>query len=541
MGSTTLLSLPTELLDRVYSHLDWDRSRSLYLERPDIVNISLTCVQLRQSVLPLLFRHVILKLRWVDGALIEPTLFRLRRYEPQLARHVRSVLIQTEFGQYVDPDFVIPGFAVPEALSDWVNPASIPDDPTRAVEICHRQSVMEVARSLFEKCEHADLSGPYGEELKKRVTNFSYHIFGKQNSLDSSSSTATPDDESRLLGPIGQSRSAGWTNASRTSLDESRYLDSVHGADLLPADSESRTSRSECIRLKLELDALVVVMLLLPATVTSVSFEAHPRGRLDLLRHAFALNVAARAIDVFGERLQHFSLITSPPQTPRYMRAGREYSELDRESNILTNDVLNRMRKLKTLVISDQQSGGNHRLRGLTTEGQTQWHTLAHTLSTLELWNFEIDSRELLRFVQGFDQLEKVAFENVALNDTQRNLMLPGAHRREISRTVWLMFLIQLRREMPTVAIRLGRLKEHGKITPLSPSVVNWLTTEAIPTNSLVTYDRETRLVEDFGYFLDLWIADDGVRGEQAREARKDGRLVDAAMTSRWKTFANQR
>jgi hypothetical protein len=77
--ATTILSLPNELLEDISSYLDWDSKESLTPVRPDIVAISLTCSQLRLAVLPILFRHVKLVLRWDEGSLIEPKLFGLRR------------------------------------------------------------------------------------------------------------------------------------------------------------------------------------------------------------------------------------------------------------------------------------------------------------------------------------------------------------------------------------------------------------------------------------------------------------------------------
>ena len=78
MAVHTILTLPTELLDRVYSYLDWDPSTSLQPVRPGIISISLTCKRLRETVLPLVFKNVTLKLRWVEGSLAEPALFRIR-------------------------------------------------------------------------------------------------------------------------------------------------------------------------------------------------------------------------------------------------------------------------------------------------------------------------------------------------------------------------------------------------------------------------------------------------------------------------------
>ena len=94
LPSTPMLKLPNELLDQIFSYLDWDRSKDLYPTKPDIINGSLTCRKLREALKPLVFRDVTLRLRWVRGQLIEPCLYRLRREYPELARHIRCVYIR---------------------------------------------------------------------------------------------------------------------------------------------------------------------------------------------------------------------------------------------------------------------------------------------------------------------------------------------------------------------------------------------------------------------------------------------------------------
>lgn len=89
-----LIDLPTELLDGVFSYLDWDPADSLYPSRDDLINASLTCKQLRKVLEPAIFRNVTLRLCWAQGRLIEPRWYRLRKRRPELAKHVRCVYIQ---------------------------------------------------------------------------------------------------------------------------------------------------------------------------------------------------------------------------------------------------------------------------------------------------------------------------------------------------------------------------------------------------------------------------------------------------------------
>ena len=76
---------------------------------------------------------------------------------------------------------------------------------------------------------------------------------------------------------------------------------------------------------------------------------------------------------------------------------------------------------------------------------------------------------------------------------------------------------------------------ELGTKTSLSESGVRWLLKEAVPKGANLDFERESRLMEDFESFFFLWSNEDGDRGEAARDARKDGKLVDMAMSSRWR------
>lgn len=49
LPSTPMLKLPNELLDHVFSYLDWDRSKDLYPTKPDIINGSLRQSDLSQT------------------------------------------------------------------------------------------------------------------------------------------------------------------------------------------------------------------------------------------------------------------------------------------------------------------------------------------------------------------------------------------------------------------------------------------------------------------------------------------------------------
>lgn len=89
-----LIDLPTELLDQVFSYLDWDPTQSLYPSRDDLLSASSTCRQLRKVLEPAIFRNVTLRLCWAEGRLIEPRWYCLRTKRPDIVKHVRCVYIQ---------------------------------------------------------------------------------------------------------------------------------------------------------------------------------------------------------------------------------------------------------------------------------------------------------------------------------------------------------------------------------------------------------------------------------------------------------------
>jgi hypothetical protein len=122
----SILKLPTEIVLEVAAYLDWAKE-DLCPTKPDVVNLSMTCSQLRDALIPTVFRDVILKLYWQGGILAEPCLYKLRLHCPHLAKHIRSVCIVTNF----DHDDLSPHgsrkstpFVAPFSRPDWLNLAS---------------------------------------------------------------------------------------------------------------------------------------------------------------------------------------------------------------------------------------------------------------------------------------------------------------------------------------------------------------------------------------------------------------------------------
>jgi hypothetical protein len=174
------------------------------------------------------------------------------------------------------------------------------------------------------------------------------------------------------------------------------------------------------------------------------------------------------------------------------------------------------------------------------------WNAVADSLTSLELWNVYASSQDIVQFIQHFTQLRRLALTNVNLRS--RHLGRPiiqqplnVQHSAHESSTQWLSFLIELRRQIPLVMMELSRTPYIADTETIRESALRWIIHEAIPVGSKMDYERETRLLEDFESFLPLWDAEDSERGRSAAEARKDGKLVDAAMASRWRGLSRTR
>lgn len=517
MAITPILALPTELLDKIYCYLDWDTSYSLAPSRPDIRNLSLTCRHLRETTLPLIFRNVTLRLRWVDGALVEPSLFRIRRDYPHLANYVRSVYVETQFGQLRGSYWNLKDFAVPGHLSSWLQPSDSSGVHNQEIQSSHRDRLQSIARTFFQRYNYPEVPEYCSSQLRDDMT-FARTI---QEQLLSGS-----DRNSNETSRIGE---------------EADWVERREAVDRLSSQVMTKEQRKAQRDARLELDALVVVLLCLPSCVNSLAFETVHNHRSDTLQNVFSLHVAATAIRIFGHRLRRLTMITSPERLSHRPTHDHRDFDLHLERSIITEEVLNNVMHVDTLVLSDYHGNGNPRYREINADSQVHWNILTDILNHLELWNMQSDSTGLLPLITGFANLQTLTLKNIVLGAPPHFQPQP---QRQADELFWLSFLIELRRQMPYLDLRFGELKSWGdrlRMVVLPESALQWLKREAIPEGCAVGFDRETRLTEDFESFLPLWYAEDGENGKLAKAARRDGRLVDEAMASRWKTFANLR
>ena len=515
MATINLLSLPTELLQRTFEYLDWDHSNELTPSRPDIFNISLTCGHLRLAVLPILFRSVTLKLRWVDDALVEPALFKIRTQCPELAKHIRCVYIKTLFGHFPNPRGEMEPFAVPDRPDLLESTSHLNDGEIRQLHE-HQRRVDNVASKLFENPLFSEMVSKVPANLREHVETLTHHLAQSESLQRERASNENDIFE------------AGSDNASR--LGEDTVFDAAREEDA--ASLSQRVNIQQRLQhrdLRLQLDALYIVMLCLPYTVNSLVFEVLPTDRIDVLQVSFALHVAAMACRIFGDRLQRLHMITRS-HLPRLSRR-THVPEPDAQGNGISTEVIAELKALHTLAIASEQERGG---RVAQSSGLLKWHALSSTVTKLKLCTMEEDPQALVKLMNGFHQLQALSLSEVGLN---MPLNIPQQDPNSIL-AYWLSFLVELRRKMPKVMFDLESLYcalFPNKLAFLPRSGAQWLLKEAVPQNHEVDFERETRLAEDFESFLPLWSAEDSERGNAAAEARKDGKLVDAAMSSRWR------
>ncbi|KAK5115388.1 hypothetical protein LTR85_009848 [Meristemomyces frigidus] len=557
MAPKGILDLPAELLDRIYSYLDWNRTTDLIPERPDIRRISLTCKHLRESIIPLLFRNVTLCLRWVDGALTEPSLFPLRRHRPDLAQHIRCVYISTKVGRleyWPNPEesqHARPLFSVPEDVEDWLNPelAVWPDSRHYAeLNAAHRERVDAVVGELFkgvsESYEMAMDAGSGTAEAMvcQMVAQTSYASRKQKEALDGARASGAP----LFSRPVQRRRTEQQIGSGAGS--------GADQADDDPSPAMAWRMRSADQHLKQQTDALATVMLCLPATVIELIFEACVHGPDKSPQNQYAMHVAAASIQVFAGRLESLTAVVSnhlrPRPNLRHPNGNLMGTVETADAKTVTPEVIAGLTGLKNLVLaSTVDAQGIFHFGGLQRDSPNleRWHALPaiHNLASLDFWNMHIsdeDAEKLVKAIPHFHAVQRIGLKNICLStrSVAARLNPNNVASREVA---WLRFLIALRRVMPGAVIELGN--PHCEVSQtrglLSQSAVSWLVVEAVPAGSIVDHQREERLFEDFESFLPLWEAEDSFRGSQAAEERKSGELVDAAMCSRWKQFANVR
>ncbi|KAI7086589.1 hypothetical protein KC356_g4890 [Hortaea werneckii] len=551
----TILTLPPELLHRIFAFLDWDWTAHLTPERGGILNISLTCKHLRHTITPLLFRNVSLCLRWVGGELLEPPLFRLRREKPELSRWIRNVHVHTAIGydigyrprQTTSP----PVLAAPDDIEDWLSPELTALDQESEGErkwhqdlhSLHRNRlnhlVQERAQSLSTAPESHEHPHSAEKLMRRLIMTTSSDALKQRHRANRSVYEASPLPDS--------------SPSNVRSGDPSRPL-ATDGNQVDPREELTNAWRwqpdNADRRRKREVDALAVVMLCLPPTLNDIVLEV---GNEPDDANVFALHVFAAILRVYNTRLQALTIVGSTQQS-------------DAGAKVITHSHIVDLSNIRTLRLAATRSRLSFDTSSDTSNPET-WLALRESTSSLralEFWNVaftaQTDVCNLLHAAATFSSVESIVLRDVmlwTLAPNQRRLRalhaqnqgLPSSsgeyalHTSSSPETNLLLLLITLRRMHPRTNLTFSNLWRNTEPlrSKLPSSALHWLQTEAVPVGASLDFEREQRLVEDFETFLPMWEAEDSGRGQEAKEDRRKrgGELADAAMCSRWRQTTN--
>ena len=519
-----LTDLPREVLDNVYSFLDWDRAKHVHPDRSDILSVSLTCRTLRQSILPLVFRDVVLRLMWAGGGLVEPALFRLRRDHPHLARHIRCVGIAVRFGHYVlsQDDEDLGWLSVPRNTDDWLNPGT-PDISTSesSHELAnyhrHRGEVDNLMQKFYRAYENDpgipsfnDL--PTEQFLREAIGS---HLFIRDD---------PPSTQRREYVPL--------------SSEQSKEL----GSDDFPKS------------LKLQLEALAVgmlisiffnqvnprltvstVMLCIPSTTNTLIYRSLPSHTSDKAQMKFGAQVVAVAMQIFHDRLRSLTMVASRIDRQAFPNVLQGPPTLDiGDDDVITEDVVGSMSNIRRLVLTPDIDGPSMGWQFQQTHYR-RWFVLAPILRELDIRHVPALPDDLKRFITAFPLLSTLRLNSITLSESRDRLLarrvLPDPN---LLKRGWLALVIELRRSMRDVTIHLSNLKVMHEDRRLSAPAAKWIE-QVTPPGSIIDPDREDRLLIDFVSFLPLWDVEDSERGKHAEWnwAHSRAVLVDSAMSRR--------
>ncbi|KAK3671507.1 hypothetical protein LTR78_008606 [Recurvomyces mirabilis] len=572
-ASPPLLSLPNELLDRIYSYLDWDRTSLLVPYSPDILNVSLVNKHLRASILPRLFRSMALCLRWADGMLLEPELYRLRRDRPDLARHIRCVFITTKLGYQPGQKRkeVSPAFEAPREREDWLSLGG--DDAKTSkhfIELtkAHRDRVDAEVHILEEKLDTHQPSmtdfelfnGPAASSSQRPIT----------------AAGCQPDTtESRMRNVLDRSRTLVATQAPAlakrmpfnraTSNESDRNVEEVWSTTLLgsnPGPSNDFTyyrdvyalanpSQRSDQRLKLKVDALAALMLCLPPTLKDLIFEAGVHGLEDKSWYHFALMLMNSTLTIFGPRLESVTMATGTGSRRVRLQSDHNFEADVVEISSVAVGALTALRRLVIGSTSDRPENFNVHQLHMTSDHFKPWGhpTIVANLTHLEFSHMsfiDTDLTKVVKFAATFTQLKSLRLKHIgyATRGAPSRIFPQPGQQHVLAEPIFLQFCIDLRRSLPTAAeiqmddIHVSIRSQHSK---LWDSALRWIMDEAVPFGAKIDLQREERLLEDFESFLCLWEAEDSERGRLAEVARESGDLVDTAMCNRSRQFENVR
>jgi len=502
MARPHLTALAEELLNEIWTMFDCGSDDDLMTSRKDLANVSLTCKLLRESVIPVLFYTATMNLRWEDGALVEPAIYRLIKQRPDTARHVRCVRIKPVFEHQVKGSTL---FTVPDIV-DSTSGTLEPKVSEHSHESKEYVRHLEMAKDAINRTHLNHWEAPLVmPDAGATPTWFHQALFSK--------TSYTREGQERQQENVRRSR-----EARRRRLEERRKLKAAKEREAQehyrrwkenpqaypppPIDYEEEEGClgyppavhdhrmfSDKLRFRLQIDALAVAILSIPWTVTSLTVICCPRVDKDNFANNSALSVASMAIRVFGRRIRTLTFKAVLPQGGPYRRHRKDVGEY----NIITADILSELTGLNSLTLTTDADG----FRGY----RERWHIIPAKLTRLELYNVVSEERHLVIFVIGFGCLEELVLRRVSLQ-------FPNTGNRDIdasplNRMHWLSVMLTLRRNMLHLEIGLvdARFSTLYPPKPLPPPKVQWLM-QSMPAGSLIGIDKESRLKEEWKMLL---------------------------------------
>jgi len=364
----------------------------------------------------------------------------------------------------------------------------------------HRRRVEAFAQDLFESPEYYEVIRGCPQKLRQHADDLAKKLFGDTWGLRYTSASLVADED--MIEPEFDSQ-----DSSPSSVTRNRFSPSTAASNFVASAGSNtafttawqpiylpRAPTSRSRDLKLQLDALVLVVLCLPPTVKSIVFEAIPKDHCsqDLWQSYFASQVASVAMQIYGDRLQTFTAIIS------------DQDECGIIGKLATAQNLEKLEAVNTLSIGVDSKRHSSRHHARFIDELAKWHALSTKITHLTLWDLNIDPQALVELIKGFTRAQTLAMNNINL--------LPNIHtaRNFHDRTymIWPTFLIDLRRQMPSLAVDLHNMRSYLTRT-IGRSAITWLVEEAIPTGCTVDVERETRLLEDYESFQPLWLAED--------------------------------
>lgn len=379
----------------------------------------------------------------------------------------------------------------------------------------HRQRVEDVARRMLNDPEFVDTlnHSPARLHLREHVDAVMTKLFGSTEAM-------------RSPPPLND------VHLGHDTFFDDHYEDAL--ASPIPINLSTLTqtpsfgSRPCTVRgteearmLRVQLDTLVLVMLCFPPTVKSIILECQPRNNSDSRKASFAYQTASAAAEIFADRLDSLSILTTIQRDSIVSRT------------FPTPVLCNKLSALRTLILDFNGSRDSPAALKSTSYALHGWHELPPTLTDLTISSLLIESASLVDFCSGFPSIKRLTLSRIDINrdPSMRRQIRQFQRGRAVD---WLHFLILLRRAMP-MPIFVINSPEGAGTEGLGVSALKWLLEEAVPRGTDLSLERETRLVEDFESFQLLWNGEDSKWGECARAERADGKLVDMAMSSRWR------